>query len=51
MVWACGSCKLIAPFIKKSVNDNSDVVMLKVNVDECEEAAIQYNIPCPHLSL
>ncbi|VVC42549.1 Hypothetical protein CINCED_3A025800 [Cinara cedri] len=40
----CGPCKLIAPFIEELANDNPDVVMLKVDVDECEEAAIQYNI-------
>lgn len=25
-------------------HDNPDVVMLKVDVDECEDAAIEYNI-------
>ncbi|CAH1737868.1 unnamed protein product [Aphis gossypii] len=40
----CGPCKLMAPFIEELANEYPDVVMLKVDVDECEEAAIEYNI-------
>lgn len=30
--------------LKELANEFPDVVMLKVDVDECEEAAIEYNI-------
>jgi thioredoxin 1 len=40
----CGPCKLMGPFIEELANEYPDVVMLKVDVDECEEAAIEYNI-------
>ncbi|XP_015368215.1 PREDICTED: thioredoxin-2-like [Diuraphis noxia] len=40
----CGPCKLMAPFIEELANEYPDVVMLKVDVDECEDAAIEYNI-------
>ncbi|XP_025195687.1 thioredoxin-2-like [Melanaphis sacchari] len=40
----CGPCKLMGPFIEELANEYPDVVMLKVDVDECEDAAIEYNI-------
>ncbi|XP_060852875.1 thioredoxin-2-like [Rhopalosiphum padi] len=40
----CGPCKLMAPFIEELANEYPDVVMLKVDVDECEDAAIEFNI-------
>ncbi|XP_050522017.1 thioredoxin-2-like [Daktulosphaira vitifoliae] len=40
----CGPCKLITPFIEKLDAEYPDVVILKVDVDECEEAAMEYNI-------
>ncbi|XP_050440516.1 thioredoxin-2 [Adelges cooleyi] len=40
----CGPCKLIAPYIEELANEFPDVVMLKVDVDECEEASLEYNI-------
>jgi len=40
----CGPCKMIAPKIEELSSQKSDVVFVKVDVDENEEAAAQYNI-------
>ncbi|KZC10082.1 Thioredoxin-2, partial [Dufourea novaeangliae] len=40
----CGPCKMIAPKIEALAKDMPDVVFLKVDVDECEEVAVQYEI-------
>lgn len=41
----CGPCKVIAPKLEELQNKYADViVVLKVDVDECEELAAQYNI-------
>ena len=32
----CGPCRRIAPTFEALANENSDVVFLKVDVDECE---------------
>ena len=41
----CGPCKAIAPRIEEMANGEfADVKFLKVDVDECEEVALEYNI-------
>lgn len=40
----CGPCKMIAPRIEEMVNEYPDVVFLKVDVDECEQVATEYDI-------
>ncbi|XP_052869960.1 thioredoxin-2-like [Anopheles cruzii] len=41
----CGPCKVIAPKLEEFQNKYADkVVILKVDVDECEDLAAQYNI-------
>ena len=41
----CGPCKAIAPQIEAmSTGEFSAVKFLKVDVDECEEVAMEYNI-------
>ncbi|XP_070492838.1 thioredoxin-2 [Chironomus tepperi] len=41
----CGPCKMIAPKLEEfSVKYADRVVVLKVDVDECEEVAVKYNI-------
>jgi len=44
-VW-CGPCKQIAPKLEAMDSEMADVVFLKVDVDECEELAMQYQISC-----
>nr|BAN20116.1 thioredoxin, putative [Riptortus pedestris] len=40
----CGPCKRIAPKYEELATSNPDVVFLKVDVDECEAIAAQYEI-------
>lgn len=40
----CGPCKLIAPKIEELAAEYPDVVFLKVDVDECEDIASDYEI-------
>merc|ERR1712029_74154 len=40
----CGPCKVIAPQIEQMDTEMSDVVFLKVDVDENEDAAQEYSI-------
>ena len=41
----CGPCKAIAPNIEQMANEEfSDVKFLKVDIDQLEELAVEYNI-------
>jgi len=40
----CGPCKVIAPKIEELAAEYPDVVFLKVDVDECEDIASDYEI-------
>jgi len=40
----CGPCKMIAPQIESMDKEMDDVVFLKVDVDEAEDVAQEYNI-------
>ncbi|BFF93861.1 thioredoxin-2 [Drosophila madeirensis] len=41
----CGPCKMIAPKLVELATQYADnVVVLKVDVDECEDIAVEYNI-------
>ena len=40
----CGPCKAIAPFIADLEPQMENVVFLKVDVDEAEDAAVEYDI-------
>ncbi|KAK3921337.1 Thioredoxin-2 [Frankliniella fusca] len=40
----CGPCKIIAPKLEEMSVEHPDVVFLKVDVDECEDIATEYNI-------
>ncbi|TGZ38585.1 Thioredoxin, partial [Temnothorax longispinosus] len=42
-VW-CGPCKMIGPLIEELSKEMQDVVFLKVDVDECEDIAAEYEI-------
>ncbi|KMQ89714.1 thioredoxin 2 [Lasius niger] len=42
-VW-CGPCKMIGPLIEELSKELKDVVFLKVDVDECEDIAAEYEI-------
>ena len=40
----CGPCKMIAPHLEEMDKTMEDVVFLKVDVDECEDIAAEYNV-------
>jgi len=40
----CGPCKVIAPQVEELEKTMPNVVFLKVDVDECEEVAMQYKV-------
>ncbi|XP_017466118.1 PREDICTED: thioredoxin-2-like [Rhagoletis zephyria] len=41
----CGPCKLIAPRLEELAKEyEGKVLILKVDVDECEDIAMEYNI-------
>jgi len=41
----CGPCKVIAPVLEKLAQQYaSNIVVVKVDVDECEELAMKYEI-------
>ncbi|CAG4960582.1 unnamed protein product [Parnassius apollo] len=41
----CGPCKMIGPKLDEMANEMADsIVVLKVDVDECEDIATEYNI-------
>ena len=40
----CGPCKMLSPIIEEFSNENNDVKFVKINVDENQELAIQYEV-------
>ncbi len=42
----CGPCKMISPKLEEMAQQFSDVIFLKVDVDENEEVASEYGISC-----
>ncbi|CAG9861167.1 unnamed protein product [Phyllotreta striolata] len=40
----CGPCKMISPKLDELVTTYPDVLIVKIDVDDCEELAVEYNI-------
>jgi len=40
----CGPCKVIAPQVEALEKEMPGVIFLKVDVDECEDVAMQYKV-------
>lgn len=40
----CGPCKMIAPIIEEIANEQSDIIVGKINVDNTPELAIKYGV-------
>ncbi len=40
----CGPCKMMAPFFKEVAESITDVKFVKIDVDQCRDAAAKYNI-------
>lgn len=44
--WAswCGPCLMLSPFIEEIENERKDIKVVKIDVDQNQNLAIQYNI-------
>lgn len=44
--WAswCNPCRMLGPIIDSIAKENNDVVVCKVNVDECPNLAVKYKV-------
>lgn len=40
----CGPCKMIGPKVEDLAKEFNNILILKVDVDECEDVAVEYNI-------
>ena len=40
----CGPCRMVAPIIEEIANENSDMVVAKVNVDDQPELASEFGV-------
>ncbi|KAF7286686.1 thioredoxin 2 [Rhynchophorus ferrugineus] len=40
----CGPCKMISPKLEELAAEFTNIHILKVDVDECEDIAMEYNI-------
>ena len=40
----CGPCKMLSPIIEVVAKESTEVKFVKINVDEAQELAMQYNI-------
>ena len=40
----CGPCKMLAPVLEEVIKEKEDVKLVKVDCDQAEQVAINYNI-------
>ena len=40
----CGPCKMLAPVLEEIAKENADTKFVKINVDDAQELAMEYNI-------
>ncbi len=40
----CGPCRMVAPIVEEIAEERADILVGKVNVDECPELAMQFGI-------
>lgn len=40
----CGPCKMIAPFVEQLAEEETDVKIAKLNVDEAQKVAMEYEV-------
>ena len=40
----CGSCKMLSPIIDEVAQENDDIKVVKVNVDESSDIALEYKV-------
>ena len=40
----CGPCRMVSPIVDEIAEERSDIVVGKINVDDCPELAMQFGI-------
>ena len=40
----CGPCKMLAPVVEEIAKENTNTKFVKINVDDVQDLAIEYNI-------
>ena len=40
----CGPCKMLSPVIEEVSQENSNIKVVKINVDESQEIAVKYQV-------
>lgn len=40
----CGPCRMIAPIVEAIAKENEDIKVVKINVDNAQDLAMQYNV-------
>ena len=40
----CGPCKMLSPIIDEIAKENTDIKVVKVNVDEAQDLAMKYQV-------
>ena len=40
----CGPCKMLSPIVDEVASENSDIKVVKVNIDEAQDLAMKYQV-------